>query len=322
MMKELPRIDLTSATPGSEAERRAAFEIDRACKQVGFFTLSGHGIAPSVFEDAYGLSRAFFRLPLEAKNQCRLKSGFTMAADDYTPYGYSGMLEENAFAYMGRKGLPSDYVEKFSVGRLIEDDSARLPFSEDAEGQRLRAALKAYFRECEALTARLTELFSIALDLPRDFFAKKTSASTDSLRSLLYPRLDPELVNDQGMGEHTDGTLLTVLAQTGPGIQVKERGGAWITPTLERRDHLIVNIGDLMARWSNDEYVSTPHRVVLGGGERQSLAFFKLANDDALIECFPKFCKDTPAKYEPVVYKAFSLQKMNALFGVNDAGRS
>lgn len=318
-MTELPRIDLTSATPGSEAERRVAFEIDRACKEVGFFTLSGHGISPSIFEEAYATSRAFFSLPSEAKNRCRLQSGFTMAADDYTPYGYSGLLEENAFAYMGRKGLPSDYVEKFSVGRLVCDDGSKLPFSSDPAGQRLRAALKAYFQECEAFTARLAELFSIALDLPRDFFARRTSSSDDSLRSLLYPRLSQELVNDQGMGEHTDGTLLTVLAQTGPGIQVKDRSGTWITPKLGGRDHLIVNIGDLMARWSNDEYVSTPHRVVLSGGERQSIVFFKLANDDALIECFPKFCKSAPPKYEPIVYKNFSLQKMNALFGQGDA---
>jgi isopenicillin N synthase-like dioxygenase len=321
-MTELPRIDLTAAAPGSEAERRAAFELDKACKQVGFLTLSGHGIDPAVFEEAYASSRAFFRLPSEAKNQCRLNSGFTMAADDYTPYGYSGLLEENAYAYMGRKGLPGDYVEKFSVGRLVEDDGVNLPFCPDASGQQLRAALKRYFQECEALTARLTELFSIALDLPRDFFVKKTAASNDSLRSLLYPQLAGGMANDQGMGEHTDGTLMTMLAQTGPGLQVKDRGGTWITPRLERRDHLIVNIGDLMARWSNDAYVSTPHRVVLGGAERQSLAFFKLANDDALIECFPKFCQDRPPKYQPVVYKAFSLQKMNALFGVEDTQRA
>lgn len=318
-MTELPRIDLTFATPGSEAERRVAFEIDRACKEVGFFTLSGHGIAPSLFEEAYAASRDFFALPLEAKNQCRLQSGFTMAADDYTPYGYSGLLEENAFAYTGKKGLPSDYVEKFSVGRLVHDDGAVLPFSPGPGGQRLRAALKAYFQQCEAVTARIAELFSIALELPRDFFARRTHASNDSLRSLLYPRLSSELANDQGMGEHTDGTLMTVLAQTGSGIQVRDRSGTWITPTLGGRDHLIVNIGDLMARWSNDEYVSTPHRVVLSGSERQSIVFFKLANDDALIECFPKFCRDSPPKYEPVLYKSFSLQKMNALFGVGDA---
>jgi isopenicillin N synthase-like dioxygenase len=313
-MTELPRIDLTSATAGSDAERRAAFEIDRACKEVGFFTLCGHGIPPSVFEHAFATSRAFFDLPLERKNQCRLEEGFTRAADDYTPYGYSGMLEENAFAYTGKHGLPSDYVEKFSLGRLISNDHEPLPFPSDAAGTELRAALKTYFLACESVTNRLAELFSIALDLPRDFLTQRTCNSTDSLRSQHYPDFSDSLANDQGMGEHTDGTLITVLAQTGPGIQVKDRSGGWITPVLHGLDTFIVNIGDLMARWSNDTYVSTPHRVVLGK-ERQSIVFFKLANDDAIIECFPKFCRDAPVKYEPVLYKAFSLQKMNALFG-------
>jgi isopenicillin N synthase-like dioxygenase len=313
-MTELPRIDLTSATAGSDAERRAAFEIDRACKEVGFFTLCGHGIPLSVLENAFGRSRVFFDRPLEQKNQCRLEEGFTRAADDYTPYGYSGMLEENAFAYTGKQGLPSDYVEKFSVGRLISNDHEPLPFPPDAAGAELRAALKTYFLACESVTNRLAELFSIALDLPRDFLTQRTCNSTDSLRSQRYPDFSDSLANDQGMGEHTDGTLITVLAQTGPGIQVKDRSGGWITPVLHGLDTFIVNIGDLMARWSNDTYVSTPHRVVLGK-ERQSIVFFKLANDDAIIECFPKFCRDAPVKYEPVLYKAFSLQKMNALFG-------
>jgi isopenicillin N synthase-like dioxygenase len=318
-MTELPRIDLSDAAPGSDAERRAAFELDRACREVGFFTLCGHGISPAIFEDAFVRSRAFFALPYEQKDRCRLPEGFTRAADDYTPYGYSGMLEENAFAYTGKRGLPSDYVEKLSVGRLILDDGKPLPLPPDAAGAALRAALKAYFVACEVVTARLAELFSIALDLPRDFLTRRTASSTDSLRSQLYPDLSDALANDQGMGEHTDGTLLTMLAQTGPGIQVRDRGGGWITPILPAQGTLLVNIGDLMARWSNDTYVSTPHRVVLGT-ERQSIVFFKLADDDTVIECFPKFCRDAPAKYAPVVYKDFSLQKMNALFGRAGAG--
>ncbi len=314
----LPQIDLTAATPGSDAERAVALAIDRACKEVGFFTLRGHGIPPSAFDEAFAASRAFFALPLAAKDGCRLAEGATKAVDDYTPYGYSGVLEENAFAYTGKHGLPSDYVEKFSVGRLIGTDREPLPFPRDATGARLRAALKAYFLACEQVTQRLAELFSIALELPRDFLTQRTCRSTDSLRSQRYPSFEATLANDQGMGEHTDGTLMTLLAQTGPGIQVRDRSGGWITPELPARDAFIVNIGDLMARWSNDAYVSTPHRVVLGQ-ERQSLVFFKLANDDAVIECFPTFCRDTPVKYAPVVYKTFSLQKMNALFGRDGA---
>jgi isopenicillin N synthase-like dioxygenase len=315
-MTEIPLIDLTAARTGAAAaEREAALRIDRACKEVGFFTLSGHGIDSSVFADAYAASRRFFAAPLARKQECKLPTGFTKALDDYTPWGYSGLLEENAYAYMGQRGKASDYVEKFSVGRLIHDDDEALPFTSDLVARDLRAALKNYFLACERLTAYLTELFTIALDLPRDFFALRTGRSSDSLRSQMYPGFSAEFANDQGMGQHCDGTLITLLTHTSPGIQVMERGGEWLTPETAELDHFIVNIGDLMMRWSNDEYVSTPHRVVLTEQERQSIVFFKLADDDTVIECFPKFCRDVPAKYPPVVYKDFSLAKMNALFG-------
>jgi isopenicillin N synthase-like dioxygenase len=120
------------------------------------------------------------------------------------------------------------------------------------------------------------------------------------------------------MGEHTDGTFITLLSEDGPGLQLRELSGAWIDVDVERRDWFVVNIGDLMARWSNDEYISTPHRVKLADRSRQSIVFFKLANDDTIIECFPKFTRERPAKYEAIRYEDFSLQKMNALFGRED----
>ncbi|HWL84701.1 MAG TPA: 2-oxoglutarate and iron-dependent oxygenase domain-containing protein [Polyangiaceae bacterium] len=317
-MKGIPHIDLTPAlAPGNdEAERRLAMEMDRVCKDVGFFTVRGHGIDRRIFEDVYAASKAFFDLPYSRKTGCRLETGFTKAADDYTPYGYSGLLEENAYAYMGERDKPSDYVEKFSVGRLVLDDRERLPFPEDALGRALRRTTKAYFIACEGLVAKLTELFTIALELPRDFFAVRTGSSTDSLRSQRYPARSTDFKNDQGMGAHCDGTLLTLLTHTSPGLEVRNRSGEWISPQVGDcdLDEFIVNIGDLMARWSNDEYVSTPHRVVLAEKVRQSIVFFKLANDDTVIECFPKFCRNKPAKYAPVLYKNFSLEKMNALF--------
>jgi isopenicillin N synthase-like dioxygenase len=314
-MNEIPLVDLTAArTGGGSGERAAAMQIDRACKDVGFFTLSGHGIDARVFEDAYAKSKRFFEAPLAQKRECRLPTGFTKALDDYTPWGYSGLLEENAYAYMGEQGQASDYVEKFSVGRSIGDGEA-LPFTQSPVARELSVALKNYFNACERLTAYVTELFTVALDLPRDFFTLRTGRSNDSLRSQMYPGHTAEFDNDQGMGQHCDGTLITLLTHTSPGIQVMARSGEWLTPKTSSLDTFIVNIGDLMMRWSNDEYVSTPHRVVLAREPRQSIVFFKLANDDTVIECFPKFCRDAPAKYPPVVYKDFSLAKMNALFG-------
>jgi isopenicillin N synthase-like dioxygenase len=296
-------------------EAKVADKISRACTEVGFFVVRDHGVDRRVFDDAYLESMDFFRRPLAQKNAYPRCTSTAGGDNDYSPYGYSALLAENAYAYTGRLGRPADYVEKFSVGRLILDDAGVLPFPGDGRGAALRGALKTYFAACESVAGRIAELLTVALELPRDFFAIRTDHSNDSLRSQFYPGLHEEFLNDQGMGEHTDGTFITLLSEEGPGLQLRDLSGTWIDVDVGRRDWFVVNIGDLMARWSNDEYVSTPHRVKLADRPRQSIVFFKLANDDTLIECFPKFTRNRPAKYEAIRYETFSLRKMNALFG-------
>lgn len=309
----IPVIDLAAASAGEE--EKVADEISRACTEVGFFVVRGHGVDRTVFDDVYELSLDFFERPAEEKNALPMRTSTARGDNDYSPYGYSALLSENAFAYTGRQGMPSDYVEKFSVGRLVLDDAEDLPFPADERGAALRAAMKTYFAACETVADRVTELLTVALELPRDFFATRTDRANDSLRSQFYPGLRQEFRNDQGMGEHTDGTLVTLLTEDGPGLQLRDLSGNWLDVDVPERDWFVVNIGDLMARWSNDQYVSTPHRVRLVDRRRQSVVFFKLANDDAIIECFPKFTRDRPAKYEPIRYETFSLAKMDALFG-------
>ncbi|WP_326700038.1 isopenicillin N synthase family oxygenase [Streptomyces sp. NBC_01754] len=316
----IPVISLDPAhSERTDAEREIADRISDACRETGFFVVRGHGIPPEVFDDAYAASLRFFRLPADTKREFAMRTSTASGDSDYSPYGYSALLSENAYAYTGKRGMPADYVEKFSVGRLILRDDEDLPFPDDASGVELRAALKRYFAACETVAGRIAELLALALDLPRDFFATRTNTSNDSLRSHLYPGADAEFLNDQGMGQHTDGTLITLLTQDGPGLQLQDRSGRWLDIEVAERDSFIVNIGDLMARWSNDEYVSTPHRVRLAERRRQSVVFFKLANDDTVIECFPKFAADRPPKYEPIRYEDFSLQKMNLLFGRDGA---
>jgi isopenicillin N synthase-like dioxygenase len=299
-------------------EVKVASEISRACTEVGFFVVRDHGIDRKIFDDAYEESMDFFRRPAAQKNSYPMRTSTARGDNDYSPYGYSALLAENAYAYTGRPGMPADYVEKFSAGRLVLDDAEDLPFPTDDRGVALRSAMKTYFVACEAVADRIAELLTVALELPRDFFAIRTDRSNDSLRSQFYPGTREEFLNDQGMGEHTDGTFITLLSEDGPGLQLRDLSGSWIDVDVERRDWFVVNIGDLMARWSNDEYVSTPHRVKLAGRPRQSIVFFKLANDDTLIECFPKFSQQRPVKYEAIRYETFSLQKMNALFGRED----
>ena len=284
-MQNIPLIDLTQARVGGEAgKRQVSNEIDRACREIGFFVICGHGIERRIFEEVHALSRSFFQLPLSQKLACKLDTGFTLPQDPYTPYGYSGLLEENAYAYMGEQGKPSDYVEKISAGRLMLNDQEPLPFPDDEVGRKLRQALKHYFIACQQVSTLLTELFTIPLGLPRDHFSKRMDNANDSLRSQLYPGYCGDLLHDQGMGAHTDGTVITILIQTAPGIQVRTRAGAWISPVTSEVDHFIVNVGDLMAHWSKNEYVSTEHRVVLTHQERQSIVFFKLTNEDEMVE--------------------------------------
>lgn len=284
-MMDIPLIDLTAARlGGGREEHEAARQIDRACREIGCFTLCGHGIERAVFEDAHAALAEFFALPLADKARCRLATGATMSAADYTPYGYSGLLEENAFAYMGVSGKPNDYVEKFSAGRLILSDATSLPFPDNDHGRDLRQKLKAYFLACEALSARVAELFTLPFGLPRSYFATRIDRADDSMRAHYYPGFSGELANDQGMGEHTDGSLISLLTHTAPGIQVRTRDGTWFTPQFREVDYFIVNIGDLMAHWTKQAYVSTPHRVVLGRAPRQSIAFFKLTNEDEMVQ--------------------------------------
>lgn len=284
-MKDIPLIDLTATRlGGSREESEVARQIDRACREIGFFTLCGHGIDRSVFEGAHGALAAFFARPLHEKVECRLSTGVTMSPDDYTPYGYRGILEENAFAHMGIPGKPNDYVEKFSAGRHILSDAKPLPFPEDDQGRDLRQKLKIYYQACADLCNRVTELFTLSLGVSRDYFAVRIDKSDDSMRAHYYPGFSGELANDQGMGEHCDSTLLSLLTHTAPGIQVRTRDGAWFTPQFREVDHFIVNIGDLMAHWTKQAYVSTPHRVVLGRAPRQSIAFFKLTNEDEMVQ--------------------------------------
>ncbi len=269
-MNDIPLIDLSA--------RHAADDIGRACREIGFFTAYGHGLGDGVVHDAHAALGEFFRRPLADKMACRFPP------ENYTPYGYSALLEENAYAYMGQPGKPNDYVEKFSVGRRILDDSDALPFPADESGRDLRARLKAYYAACETVASRVAELIAISLGLDAGFFAARMDRSDDSMRGHLYPAFSDALANDQGMGQHTDGTLITLLTHTSPGIEVKTRNGHWITPKFHALDHFIVNIGDLLAHWTDGEYVSTEHRVVLTDRPRQSIVFFKLTNEDELVQ--------------------------------------
>jgi isopenicillin N synthase-like dioxygenase len=309
-MTAIPVIDLTRARTGDENDKKhVAAQIDKAFREIGFMTITGHGIDMSIFEDVYRDLDAVFNLPLAQKTTCTTE----VRPCPWQINGYSRLLEENAHQLMGREG-PSDYVEKFSMGRSILDENLPLPFPDDPACANLRQSMQRYYESCMALTTMLTQLFALALDLPEDYFLDKIDTSWDNLRLHRYPGFEG-LEHDQGVGAHKDTNFFTVLTNEQNGMEAKSRDGEWIKVETTAIDQFMVNVGDLLQRWSNDEWVSNEHRVTLSKNKRHSVIFFQFANDDALIETFPKFYKDGKSKYNPITFSGFIDEKVKNIYG-------
>ena len=308
MNDSLPVIDLGDLRSGHEAGlRRIAGEIGAACRGPGFFYVVNHGVPAALVADAFAKSRAFFAEPLEAKLDIAMeKVGGNR--------GYSGFMRE---ALDPRRGF--DAKEAFNVGLEMAPDDASLrtePFRALNAWPRtpgFRETALAYFDACLALGADLHRAFALDLGLAQDHFAADLSRPMATLRLLRYP---PEPAGEIGAGEHTDYGNITLLAVDGVGgLEVRRRDGVWIdAPAVPGA--FIVNIGDCLMRWTNDIYVSTPHRVVSrGAGERYSLAYFldpnPFAKVEAILSCVPA---GAAPKYAPILAHDHLMNRLRATY--------
>ena len=277
-MREIPVIDLEPLRRGGAAGlRQVADEIGAACRQVGFFYVINHGMRPALLADAFAKSRAFFAQPIAEK----LEISMDVIGGNR---GYSGFMREALDPAHGR-----DKKEAFNIGIELSPDDAGLKAGEPYRALNgwprlagFRAALLAYFDACLHLGGEIHRAFENDLGLAPGFFAPKLDRPLATLRLLRYPA---EPAGEIGAGAHTDYGNITLLATDGVGgLEVRTRAGEWLSaPAIEGA--FVVNIGDCLMRWTNDVYVSTPHRVVSRGqGERYSIAFFLDPNPFAKVE--------------------------------------
>ena len=313
---DFPALDLARFEAAAPPQRRAiAAEVDAICRATGFLNLVGHGVPKATIDALWGQAQAFFALPPEAKLAAQ-------APYPGYPYGYLPPLAE---ALARSKGVdsPPDLKESFNGGPEVAppslDDPQALAFCyaatiwpERAAG--FRQAWIAYYRAMEDLAARVMRVFAAALELPEDFFAPIIDAPISALRALNYPALHhPPAPGQIRAGAHTDyGSLTILLPQAGSrGLEIFSPEGRWIEVPPEP-GAFVINIGDLMARWTNDRWVSTLHRVVVpedGGAERrQSFAFFHQPNWSALIEPLP----GQAPKYEAVRSGPYLMSKFQS----------
>lgn len=293
----IPIIDLSpcdcAAPAGSVALTRA---VDAAARSLGFMQVINHGIPDPVL---HGLQRAmdgFFLQPLAAKQPWR-------APSPAINRGYTSPLSER-LSYSAGVASAADLFEAFNVGAACSDfpylGLDALTYAENiwpADPPGFRLAVQAWFDEAGRLARRLTRLFAVTLGLPERYFEPYEDHSIDVLRLNHYamPPGIARVERDQmGMGAHTDYGIVTVLwaDPVTPGLQVQAPDGRWIDATPQP-GALMVNLGDLMARWTGGRWTSSLHRVpppLDGQGRvirRRSAAFFHDGNADAVIGTLP-----------------------------------
>jgi isopenicillin N synthase-like dioxygenase len=308
-MSDVPVIDLAPARDGARAAgQRVAAAIDAACREIGFFAITGHGVPEHLVDDVRRQAHAFFALPLAAKLTARHPVAGTNRG--YHPVGGETLSASRDQA------APPDLKEFFHVGPVDTTDD---PYYTSARGRRhfeenlwpvhpagFARAATAYYRAMSELVVVLMRLAALALDVPETFFDDKVDRSIGTMRLNYYPaQAVPPEPGQLRASPHTDYGGFTILSgeDVPGGLQVRTRGGRWVDVTTSPTT-FVVNIGDLLMRWTNDRWLSNVHRVVnppSDGGPRAprlSVAFFNHPNYDVLIECLPT---QGPAKHPPVL---------------------
>jgi isopenicillin N synthase-like dioxygenase len=316
----IPVVDL------SDDPARVGAVVDEACREVGFFTLTGHGVHDAVADAAWDAGRAFFDLPLAAR------LAVAMPSPGY-PYGYCPLSAETLSRSLGDVA-PPDLKETYAVGPVdapprpleqMEDPDERAVYAPnlwpDAALPELRPAWEAYYRTMAGLAARLMAAFARALGLPDSFFTPFIDHHGSAMRMVNYPHQDrPPPPGALRAGAHSDYGTLTILRQDdGPGgLEVEDVHRRWV-PVPFHAGSFVVNVGDLMARWTNDRWRSTLHRVVNPALEpgrsnrRTSFPFFHNANWDARVECLPTCLAPGEApRYAPVLAGAHLMAKFRS----------
>lgn len=307
-MNQLPIIDIAplyAEDPRGRSE--VARQIDAACRDWGFFYIRNHPISVARIQQLKEAAERLFALPTEQK----LQIDITRSRHHR---GYGAIATEQL-----DPGKPSDLKETFDMGFHMPVDHPDVLAGKPLRGPNRHPdlpgwepLLQQHYEDMHALACTLLRAIAQALGVEQSFFDERFAEPISVLRMIHYPpRQTATAPEQQGAGAHTDYGCITLLYQDqAGGLQVQNVRGEWIdAPPIEGT--YVVNIGDMMARWSNDRYKSTPHRVISPlGVDRYSMPFFAEPNPDTVISCLPG-CQgpDNPARYPDTTCSAYMLSR-------------
>ena len=312
--EHIPVIDLSSSRDSEAEAAAAAHEIHRACRETGFFYVAHHGVDAGLIEAQFAWAQRFFALPLADKLALHMKQSRTAAG--YEPLGAQVLDSQDVSA----DAAPSDLKEAFYCGMEPSEHpwpTARTPHW--AENQwppalpGFRGQMLHYASALRPLADHLMSLLARSLELPANWFAPAFATPSATLRLIKYPpQPEDAAANQIGAGAHTDWGGITLLVQDDAGgLEVRNADGHWI----EARPipgTFVVNLGDLIARWTNGVYTSNMHRVRNGRSnrERYSMPFFYGPDPATVIEPIPGCLGEQRARLFPTCTAAEHMTEM------------
>jgi len=329
----VPIIDISGLYGDKASMERVSKQIGEACEKIGFMVIVNHGVPQKVIDEAWNETLAFFDRPMSEKMLMKT------ADEEKYPYGYSALggevlsagkaleKKDSAASESGSESKPAgDLKEMWAIG----PDNGAMPERQwPKDPPAFAGAYAAYYAAINDLAGVLLKAFAVALDLPENWFDDKRDKHISALRANNYPDQSGMKVQDGSIrcSAHTDYGTITILKSGGPGLQVsKDKDSPVWHDVPFVKDAFIINLGDLMRRWTNDKWSSTLHRVVnpsandrAAWGRRLSLAFFHNLNKDAQVEAIPSCVSEArPAIYDPIIAGDFLMLKHLASMGKAD----
>lgn len=298
----------------SESSVAVAAAMHAASEALGFIYVKGHGIPPDVIESAQQMAYRFFRSSDEKKSA-------VLISDRHRGWLRPGAarMQDDAKADLKESFI---WGQQDALGQSLTDHPLRGQNQWPGFVPGLQSAAMEYFHQAHTVAFHLMRGFALGLDLPEDFFLRTSSKPLSRASFVYYPAQPEESGVDQfGVAPHTDFGVLTVLCQDSTGgLQVQDVNGDWVhAPPIE--DTLVVNVGDLLSRWTNGAYKSTPHRVVNSSGrERLSLVLAFDPDPETMIDATDIYGSETIATADAIscgdylqwrFAKAFSYRTQN-----------
>tara|TARA_B100001123_G_scaffold201656_1_gene228832 strand:- start:850 stop:1893 length:1044 start_codon:yes stop_codon:yes gene_type:complete len=314
-----PTINIAPFFYGNNLDKRnVADQLNLACRETGFFAISGHGVDEKIIKNTRAEVVKFFALSIEEKLKVE-------RPPEKVSRGYNRFKDRSLSYSIGKKS-PPDLQEAFAFGPnefngkdWVKDDPSTAMLAPNRwpkNPPNFRKTLIEYDSAMRWLGDRMLDIISVSLDIDRSYFSKKFDHQSSVGRVIRYPaEINPAEPGQLRAGEHTDyGTVTFLRGDPVPGgTEVKTSGGEWVEVTCPPGG-FVCNIGDALSRWTNGHWKSTLHRVgnpPTGAPkiDRISLVYFHSPNHDALIECVPSCIGDGP-KFKPVTFSEHYLDKV------------